>query len=259
MRYFMHLCYDGRGYHGWQAQPGDVATVQGVIEGALATILRREVPIVAAGRTDTGVNALNMVAHLNLEPREVEEGLIQRLDALLPRTIAVHSLEAVTAHANARYDATSRTYHYHILHRRDPFLGPLALYMPRQPDYDLMNRGAQYLIGHHDFTSLSRTHTQTHTNMCRVTEARWIVSDDNATFVISADRFLRGMVRAAVGTLLDVGRGKLPPEAVKDVLEARDRRVAGQAAPPEALYLAAIEYPYYHRAATASNDPFGTF
>ncbi|MBP3534850.1 MAG: tRNA pseudouridine(38-40) synthase TruA [Muribaculaceae bacterium] len=239
-RYFMVLAYRGAPFHGWQVQPGAVS-VQGELERALSVLTRTPVAVVGAGRTDAGVNASMMVAHFDApfapEPRAI--------NSLTGRDIAVYSVKEVHADAHARFDATSRTYHYKAVERRSPFLYPLT-WFTRPLDYEAMNRAAALLLQTDDFTSFAKLHSDARTNICRVSRAEWVADPTTGgmTFVITADRFLRNMVRAVVGTLVDVGRGKLTLEGFGDIIAARDRCAAGTSMPPEALYLHSITYPY---------------
>lgn len=242
-RYFMTLGYRGAPFHGWQIQPG-AASVQETLERALTTLLRRPTPIVGAGRTDAGVNAEMMVAHFDApsapDPRAI--------NALCAPDIVVYSVREVAPDAHARFDATSRTYRYRALERRSPFLYPLT-WFTRPLDYEAMNRAAALLLETDDFTSFAKLHSDARTNLCRVTRAEWAPdpATGGMTFTITANRFLRNMVRAVVGTLVDVGRGKMTPAGFADVIAARNRCEAGTSMPPEALFLSDITYPYPFR------------
>lgn len=244
-RYFIRLAYDGTPYHGWQSQPGGVATVQSTIEGALSTVLRAPVAITGAGRTDTGVNARLMYAHVDLPDDIDTPTLPRRLNAILGPSIAIDSFIPVAADAHARFDATSRTYHYYLHHSRNPFLNAYSLFS-RPLDYQKMNEAAHRLLSVDDFTSFAKLHTDNRTNICRLTHARWepIEGDgDRYCFTITADRFLRNMVRAVVGTLVEVGRGKLSADGFEAVIAGRDRCLAGTSMPPHPLFLWDITYP----------------
>lgn len=244
-RYFIKLAYDGAPYHGWQSQPGGVATVQSAIEGALSTLLRQPMAVTGAGRTDTGVNARLMYAHTDLPSGTDTDSLPRRLNAILGPSIAIDSFIRVTPEAHARFDATSRTYRYFIHHSRNPFLNYYSLFS-KPLDYEKMNEAAARLLSVSDFTSFAKLHTDNRTNICRLTHARWepLEGDgDRSCFVITADRFLRNMVRAVVGTLLDVGRGKLSADGFEAVIEGRDRCLAGTSVPPHPLFLWDITYP----------------
>lgn len=247
MRYFLMLSYDGTAYSGWQTQP-DARTVQETIEQALTLVSRSSTPvsIMGAGRTDAGVHARTMVAHvdLDLSPEEAKE-LRFRTDRYLPKDIALHSIVPVREDAHARFSATSRTYRYYVTLRKDPFLESLMLRLHFPLDFEAMNEAASHLMDYTDFTSFSKLHTDVKTNNCRVTEAFWKpgVGEGQWVFTITADRFLRNMVRAIVGTLFQVGRGKLSVADFCQIIEAKDRGRAGSSAPAHALYLEAVGYP----------------
>lgn len=246
-RYFLRLAYRGAPFHGWQSQPNAVS-VQSVMEDALTTLARERVKITGAGRTDAGVNATEMYAHLDLTvPIDDIREWIRRLNALIGRDIAVYGAAEMAPGAHARFDATSRTYHYRVYTCKSPFLYPLAWQAPATLDFEAMNEAASMLIGKRDFTSFSKLHTDVKTNICDLRRAEWVRDPDcpeKATFIITADRFLRNMVRAVVGTLVDVGRGKLSPAAVMEILERKDRCAAGTSMPAQALFLHNITYPY---------------
>lgn len=241
----MRLSYCGAPFHGWQAQPNAVS-VQSVIEDALCKAMRRHVPIVGAGRTDAGVNARLMVAHFDLdEPPADVARLVASLNAMVGRDIAIHDICPVADDAHSRFDALSRTYHYYVHDHKSPFIHRLSWLAPSALDYDAMNEAALLMIGRRDFTSFSKLHTDTRTNICDLREARWeCLGNGSYCFVITADRFLRNMVRAVVGTLVDIGRGKMPPSEVMSILEQKDRCAAGTSMPAHALYLWDVVYPY---------------
>lgn len=244
-RYFIHLAYNGKAYHGWQSQPNAIS-VQSVIEEALSRYMRRPVAITGAGRTDTGVNARMMLAHVDLEIDESQvPKLVGALNAMVGRDIAIYGLYPVAPDAHARFDAVSRTYHYYAHTLKSPFTHELSWQAPPNLDFEAMNRAASLMLGRRDFTSFSKLHTDTKTNICDLREARWEQIDaDNWRFVITADRFLRNMVRAVVGTLVEVGRGKLAPDDVMTIIEKKDRCAAGTSMPAHALFLWQIDYPY---------------
>ena len=246
-RYFLRLAYRGAPFHGWQSQPTAVS-VQSVLEDALSTLAREQVKLTGAGRTDAGVNATEMYAHLDLSaPVHDTAEWIRRINALTGRDIAVYGAAEMHPEAHARFDATSRTYHYRVYMEKSPFLYPLAWQAPAALDFDAMNEAAAMLTGKRDFTSFSKLHTDVKTNICDLRRAEWVLDPlrpAEATFIITADRFLRNMVRAVVGTLVDVGRGKMPPEAVLEILERKDRCAAGTSMPAQALFLHHITYPY---------------
>lgn len=241
----MHLAYRGAPFHGWQSQPNAVS-VQSALEDALARYMRHPVPVTGAGRTDAGVNARKMIAHLDLDIEPADTGrLVTALNAMTGPDIAVYGLCPVAPDAHARFDAISRTYHYYAHTRKSPFSHTLS--WPASPllDFEAMNEAAAMMTGRRDFTSFSKLHTDTRTNTCDLREARWErIDDDRWRFVITADRFLRNMVRAVVGTLVEVGRGKMQPSDIISVIERRDRGSAGTSMPAHALYLWEITYPY---------------
>ena len=264
MRYFIYLSYDGARYHGWQIQPNGIS-VQEVLNKALSTLLHEPIEVTGAGRTDAGVNASLMVAHFDAphppkgeDSRDVlptddqrcgcpppsgVEGFAYRLNKFLPKDIAIHKIVPVTPDAHARFSATSRTYHYYVITAKTPF-EPYAYRFPQALDFDKMNEAAQTLFDYTDFTSFSKLHTDVKTNNCRIMHARWEqVSPIKWEFTITADRFLRNMVRAIVGTLLDVGRGVLTIQQFREIIEKKDRCSAGTSVPGNALFLADITYP----------------
>lgn len=244
-RYFIYLQYDGTQYHGWQTQP-NAPSVQQTIEEALALILRNEIPIVGAGRTDTGVHARLMVAHFDLAaPLSSPSETAERLNRVLPHDIAIDRIVPVKPDAHARFDALSRSYEYTIVTKKSPFERKYATKVHGTLDFEAMNQAARQLLLYTDFTSFSKLHTDVKTNNCKVTQAEWIKRGDTWVFCITADRFLRNMVRAIVGTLLDVGRGKMNIDQFREVIEIKDRCRAGSSAPAEGLALIAIGYPDY--------------
>lgn len=241
MRYFIYLSYDGARYHGWQIQPNGIS-VQEVLSKALSTLLREPIEVTGAGRTDAGVNASLMVAHFDTT-HEADEQLVYRLNKLLPHDIAISRIRKVTPDAHARFSATSRTYRYNIVTAKTPF-EPYAYRFPQPLDFDKMNEAAQTLFDYTDFTSFSKLHTDVKTNNCRITHAAWAQEDDQWVFTITADRFLRNMVRAIVGTLVEVGRHKMTVDEFCHVIERKDRCAAGTSMPGHALFLWDITYPY---------------
>lgn len=210
--------------------------------------MRQPVKITGAGRTDTGVNARRMIAHFDLDtPLTSPDNLTRSLNSLVGHDIAIHSVTPVHDNAHARFDATSRTYHYYAHIGKSPFLHNLSWQAPATLDFDTMNKAAAMLLEVEDFTSFAKLHSDAKTNLCNVTEARWEECGENRwVFVITADRFLRNMVRAVVGTLIDVGHGKLTLEDFRHIIEAKDRCAAGTSMPAHALYLWDVTYPYYH-------------
>ncbi|MDE7396918.1 MAG: tRNA pseudouridine(38-40) synthase TruA [Muribaculum sp.] len=247
-RYFMRLAYNGAPFHGWQVQPNAVS-VQSTLEAALSTLLRCETPIVGAGRTDAGVNAAGMVAHFDAADDIDVERLPRAINSIVGPDIAVERVWPVHQEAHARFDAVERTYHYYTHRGRNPFVSQFSWQEPPVLDFDAMNEAARLLLTTDDFTSFAKLHTDVKTNLCRVTRAEWLpMSTDlnpyGHVFVISADRFLRNMVRAVVGTLVDVGRGKLSISGFSDIIDRRDRCAAGTSMPAHALFLWDVKYPY---------------
>jgi tRNA pseudouridine38-40 synthase len=242
MRYFIEFSYRGTDFHGSQSQPNG-NTVQAEMEAAFATILRAPVALTFAGRTDAGVHAEKMVAHFDSE-QKLPANLQGRLNNLLPPSIAIHHLRPVCSDAHARFDAQARTYHYRITTRKDPFLCFTHTRVAAGLDFEAMNRAARLLLGKQDFASFCRVHTDVKTTICDVREARWVQENETeAYFVITADRFLRNMVRAVVGTLFEIGRGKMNDEQLAQIIDSHDRCKAGHSAPAEGLSLVNIIYP----------------
>lgn len=242
MRYFIEFAYRGTDFHGSQTQPNG-NTVQAEMEAAFATILRCPVPLTFAGRTDAGVHADKMVAHFDVD-KAVPVNFAARLNNLLPDSIAIIDLQPVKEDAHARFDALERTYHYRITTRKDPFLYINHTRVALGLDFEAMNRAARLLLGKQDFASFCRVHTDVKTTICDVKQAEWIKeSKTEYTFVITADRFLRNMVRAVVGTLFEIGKGKMTEAQLAEVIAAHDRCKAGHSAPAEGLSLVEIIYP----------------
>lgn len=269
MRYFADLSYCGALYHGWQVQPNGVS-VQEVVESALGKIAGAPVAVTGAGRTDAGVNAYRMIAHFDwpdIRPFD-EKRVLAALNSLCGPDIAFYSIREVPADAHARFDATSRTYRYFATERKDPFMGKMAWKAPAGLNFGLMNEAAKHILGRQDFTSFSKLHSAAKTNICTVSKAEWRPVEGGMwsgawsgawgggfqppenprlpamwMFEITADRFLRNMVRAVVGTLVEVGKGNRPPEWVADVIAMKDRCEAGTSMPGKALFLYDITYP----------------
>ena len=240
----MRLSYRGAGFHGWQIQPND-NSVQETIEQAMATVLRHPVSITGAGRTDTGVNARMMVAHFDVDTPIADTALLVRsLNGIVGRDIAIHTIFPVHDDAHARFDATSRTYKYFARTLKSPFLYPLSWQCRPDMDFDLMNQAAAHLLEYRDFTSFSKLHTDVKTNNCVVTRAQWDRVGEQWVFTITADRFLRNMVRAVVGTLVEVGLHRITIDDFCRIIEQRDRCKAGTSMPPHPLFLWDITYPY---------------
>ena len=242
MRYFITFSYDGTAYHGWQIQPHSV-TVQEELQKALSTLMRKPMEVVGAGRTDTGVHARKMIAHFDHDEVVDCPQLVYKLNKLLPRDIAVQHVEPVADDMHARFSAKSRTYHYYVHLDKNPFLRSYSWQVYGNPDFELMNRAARVLMEYKDFTSFSKVNTDTKTNDCTITEARWDrVGEDQWRFTVTANRFLRNMVRAIVGTLMEVGRGRMTIEQLRSVIEAKDRCCAGDSVPGNALFLVEVLY-----------------
>ena len=254
MRYFIELSYDGTDYHGWQVQPNG-KSVQATLQHALALLLRQDVAVTGAGRTDAGVHAAMMVAHFDVDAplpvpsvrdgrqQSAEDYLCFRVNGILPHDIAVQRIYPVAPEAHARFSATARTYHYYVHTRKSPFLRDRSWRLVHTPDFGLMNQAAALLTEYTDFTSFSKVNTDAKTNICHVRAARWVqLSDHEWRFEITADRFLRNMVRAIVGTLIEVGRGQLSLDGFRRVIEQKDRCAAGDSVPARGLFLVNVEY-----------------
>ena len=255
-RYFIELAYNGTNYHGWQTQPNAV-TVQELLDKALQTVLRTPVETTGAGRTDTGVHARQLFAHFDI-PRPARGGEIgdtnqlstvkielnRSLNALLPPDISVKRIIPVHADAHARFDATLRSYEYHVHFEKDPFRQNLSWQLRDGLDINLMNRAATVLMEYTDFSCFSKSNTQVKTNNCKISRAEWVAEEDKTVFHISADRFLRNMVRAIVGTLMMVGKKEIEPETVRQIIESKNRSNAGTSVPACGLYLTEVRYPY---------------
>ncbi|MDB2656470.1 tRNA pseudouridine(38-40) synthase TruA [Crocinitomicaceae bacterium] len=241
-RYFIELCYDGTDYFGWQKQPKDIS-VQEVIESQLSKLHSNQpISVVGCGRTDTGVHAHHYILHVDIPMVKDLEKFRFKLNRMLPNSIAIQDVYPVSKDWHARFSATARIYRYFAHHQKDPFQSVTSLYFPQELDIQAMNSAAELLLGTQDFTSLSKLHTDVKTNICTVTKAEWINDGKQFYFEISADRFLRNMVRATVGILLEVGVGKIKPSEVKTILEAKDRGAAATSVPPQGLFLWKIEY-----------------
>lgn len=252
MRYFMRLAFNGTPFFGWQIQPKNIS-VQEVIENALTLLLqqpsddgqRERIAITGCGRTDTGVHARDFVAHFDFSEELNEEQrlkLVNKLNSFLPKEIVISTIEPVADDAHARFDAIDRTYRYYVNIRKDAFNFPYAHRVFEKLDVDKMNEAASLLLKNEDFTSFSKVHTQVNNMRCHVTHAQWEQCDDQLIFTITANRFLRNMVRAIVGTLLLVGKGKITVQDFQDIIEQKDRCKAGDSAPAHALFLEKVRY-----------------
>jgi len=243
MRYFADIEFDGTAYSGWQIQPQS-PSVQQTLEEALALFLRCKVDVTGAGRTDAGVHAAQMIAHFDLKEPQDTDWLRRKLNGILPSDIAVHCIYPVRPDAHARFDAVSRTYKYYVTLDKNVFQKEYSWYLLNKPDFELMNSAAKILLSTVDFTSFSKLHTDTKTNDCHLTRAQWEkLTDGRWVFTITADRFLRNMVRAIVGTLMEVGRHRMTVGEFQEVIQKKDRCKAGDSAPAQGLFLYRIEYP----------------
>lgn len=243
-RYFIQIAFKGTNFHGWQIQPNG-NSVQEEMEKALSVILDKKTGLSGAGRTDTGVHANKFIAHFDSSEQDLTNSndLIYKLNGILPKDIVVQEIRAVKPEAHARFSALSRTYSYHIHQQKDPFLDGLSTFYPGHLDVEKLNRGAEFLFDYTDFTSFSKVHTDVKTNTCKVTFAEWKKEGHRVVFTIKADRFLRNMVRAIVGTLLEVGNNKICLSEVKRIIELKDRSAAGVSVSAHGLYLDDVEYP----------------
>ncbi len=246
-RYFIKLSYKGSKYNGWQIQENTPNTIQQILEEKLAMLLQEKVEITGCGRTDTGVHAKNYVAHFDLKKTDLKENekhWLYKFNTVLPNDICVESIQKVKDDAHARFDAVSRTYHYFIHQKKDPFIDDTSWYQYGDIDFVLINKAAEILLTTSDFTSFSKLNTQVKTNNCKVSYAKWEkISDDQWKFVITSDRFLRNMVRAIVGTLVMVGRKKITKDDFKNIIAQKKRTEAGMSAPAQGLFLVEVKYP----------------
>ena len=242
MRYFLELSYNGKAYHGWQIQPNAISVQEG-LEKALSTILKEEISIVGAGRTDTGVHASKMFAHFDFEGDLVSKDITYKLNSFLPKDIAIHGVFEVMPTAHARFDALSRTYHYRISTSKNVFNGDFAYQVLLPLDIEAMNKACKILFEYNDFQCFSKSNTDVKTYHCDIKEAFWTENGDELLFIITANRFLRNMVRAIVGTMVNIGLGKLQSEDLHDIIASKNRSNAGFSVPAHGLYLVEISYP----------------
>jgi tRNA pseudouridine38-40 synthase len=244
MRYFIELAFDGTPFYGWQVQPNDI-TVQEVLQQGMSRLLREPVSLTGCGRTDAGVHARQFYAHFDMEQQFGKEDcrqLAYKLNRFLPAEIAIYNIFSVTPQLHARFDVLDRTYRYYLNLKKEPFSSGFALPVYFRLDVEKMNEAAYYLSETKDFTSFSKLHTQVANNLCEVKKAHWLYENSQLVFEITANRFLRNMVRAIVGTLLDVGKGKYSLEQFKDIINQKDRRKAGESVPAHALFLEKVRY-----------------
>lgn len=243
MRYFIEFAYNGKNYCGWQFQPHS-PSVQETLNKALSLLLRTEIDVTGAGRTDTGVHATQMYAHFDHEEIANTDTLMQKLNSFLPKDIVVYRFIPLHDEAHARFDAVRRTYEYHIHTFKDAFVHEGSWYNFHHLDVEKMNEAAKVLFDYTDFKCFSKTHTDVKTFNCKIMQAEWEQHGTRLVFTISADRFLRNMVRAIVGTLVNVGLGKITTDDVRAIIESRDRGLAGFSVPAHGLYLTKVIYPY---------------
>lgn len=241
MRFFIEISYKGTNFHGWQEQP-TVSTIQAELNNALSTVLNYEIQTVGAGRTDAGVHARQMFAHFDSDISFEIKELLFKINNFLTNDIVVNDIFEVRSNANSRFDAISRTYQYNIITTKNPF-NEMAYLFKKELDIAAMNDACKYILGKQDFTSFSKVNTQTFTNNCNIMHASWQKKDSKLIFNITSDRFLRNMVRSIVGTMLEVGLGKLLPSKIINIIAAKDRCVAGTSVPAHGLFLIEINYP----------------
>ncbi|MGC6284354.1 MAG: tRNA pseudouridine(38-40) synthase TruA [Polaribacter sp.] len=241
MRYFIELSYNGKNYHGWQMQP-DAISVQEKINDALSKVWQETIEVVGAGRTDTGVHAKQMFAHFDVKS-EAKEEIVYKLNSILPNDIVVYKLFEVSSEKHARFDAVSRSYEYKIWLGRNPFLLDFSWQIHSQKlEIDSMNEASKILLKYKDFQSFSKVKTDVYTYNCDIFEAEWKMNNEELTFYISANRFLRNMVRAIVGTMVDVGLGKISVSDFEEIIKSKNRSNAGLSVPARGLFLTAIKY-----------------
>lgn len=244
-RYFLRLSYNGANYKGWQTQKNG-QTVQSTLNHALNLLLKEEINVVGCGRTDTGVHAINYFAHFDsarTSTFDEPNAFVRRINRILPKDTAVYEILTVLSDANARFSAISRTYEYRITRTRNPFMDNLSLFYDGALDVSLMNQGAKTIMEYSDFQAFSKVHTQVTTYHCKIIESQWQEDKDILLFRITADRFLRNMVRAIVGTLLDLGKHKISLSELRTIIESKDRSNAGMSVPAKGLFLLQVTYP----------------
>lgn len=245
-RYFIQLSYDGTAYNGWQVQDNTPHTIQQLVNYTLSTLLSEQIVVTGCGRTDTGVHAIDFYAHFDSTVTDLHLNKykwLYKVNRMLPQDIAIKDILAVEPNANSRFDALSRTYQYIITRKKNPFQINKAYFLEHQLDVKAMNIAAALLFEYSDFSAFAKSNTQTLTNVCKIYKAEWVEQDDLLVFTVTADRFLRNMVRAIVGTLIDVGKGKIAVEDVKKIIESKSRSNAGFSVPACGLYLTKVEYP----------------
>lgn len=243
-RYFIKLSFKGTHYHGWQVQ-ANATTVQGILNRDMSIVLGEKIETTGAGRTDTGVNAKVFYAHFDSGKNNLHQNpnLVFRINGKLPKDIAIHEIVKVKDDAHARYDAISRTYEYHITRVKNPFLTDFSHYIYGELDFEAVKSATSLLLNVSDFTSFSKVDTDVKTNICKVSRADWEIDEEKILFTITADRFLRDMVRAIVGTMLDIGFGRLQPKDLLTIIDKKDRSAAGPSVPAKGLFLTDVQYP----------------
>jgi tRNA pseudouridine38-40 synthase len=242
VRYFFEIAYNGKDFNGWQSQKNGIG-VQTVVEEALTKLLQEEIKIVGSGRTDTGVHCEQQFFHTDISQNFEKQTLIQKLNSFLPQSIVIRGIRTVKQDASARYDAIERSYRYQITRFKDPFLKDYAWHFFKPLDLETMNKAAALLVGEHDFECFSKVKTDVNHFLCHIHSASWSENGTMLTFQITANRFLRGMVRAIVGTLLDVGTGKTSLQELKVIISSKDRKKAGANVPANGLFLMRVKYP----------------
>lgn len=243
MRYFIKFAYNGTNFHGWQYQP-NATSVQETLNKVFSTLLNQEIDIMGAGRTDTGVHASQMYGHFDTNIVIDNEKLIHKANSFLPKDIVIYDIIPVRDDAHARFDATSRTYQYHISTYKNAFNSELSWYSPKGLDIEKMNEAAKFLLNFTDFQCFSKVNTDVNTFNCKITEAFWTKEKETLIFTITADRFLRNMVRAIVGTLVNIGLHKITQQDFIQIIESKNRENAGFSVPAQGLFLTNIDYPY---------------
>jgi tRNA pseudouridine38-40 synthase len=243
MRSLIELAFKGTAYHGWQIQK-NAHSVQSELQNVLSTILNEPIETVGCGRTDSGVHARQFFAHFDSKT-PLDKHLLSRINSMLPPDIAVKGFREVGDDFSARYDARKRSYEYHILHFKDPFRKEFSCFMTARPDIEKMNGAALILFEFEDFSAFSKSNTQVNHNNCTIHEALWVKENDELVFYITANRFLRNMVRAIVGTLLRVGKGEISADDFRKVIESKSRVNAGTSVPAAGLFLTRVEYPQF--------------
>ena len=242
VRYFLDIHYKGTNYSGWQIQK-NANTVQAEVNTALSTLLKGSIETLGSGRTDAGVHAHQQIVHFDTDEIQETEEFIYRLNSLLPKDIAVRSVKKVRPEAHARFDATSRSYRYFIHSRKEPFEANSSCFFHQKLDLNLINEAIEVLNNQKDFESFSKVHTEVNNFNCDIFTASWELTANGYVFFIRANRFLRGMVRALVGTLLDVGTKRTSIDQLKEILKSKNRSEAGRSVSPDGLYLDSVEYP----------------